>query len=98
MFLLGWSFHCKGLWHFGRDGSAATVVGSGNFGARSHWRDLEIQALLTSRNGRFGEMLREELEQLRRDCRPVGLAEVAAPARRLPPPLRALLPLVKRYM
>ncbi len=69
----GWSFHCKGLWHFGSDGLAQTVIGSANFGARSDWRDLEIQAVLSS-------------------------AEVARKERRLPLPLRALLPWAKRFM
>ncbi len=94
----GWSYHCKGLWHFGPDGSAVTVVGSGNFGARSQRRDLEMQAVLSSRNAAFVAALRRELDELRRDCRQVSLAEVEAPERKLPPAWKAILPMMKRLM
>ncbi len=77
---------------------AQTVIGSANFGARSDWRDLEIQAVLSSRNSHFGEMLRDEVGRLRTDSREVSLAEVARKERRLPLPLRALLPWAKRFM
>jgi|JI10StandDraft_1071094.scaffolds.fasta_scaffold827122_2 phosphatidylserine/phosphatidylglycerophosphate/cardiolipin synthase-like enzyme len=59
----GWSFHSKGLWVVGPS-EAATMVGSGNWGARSAERDLELQAVLRGDGPRFRALLLDELADL----------------------------------
>eukprot|EP00548_Thalassiothrix_antarctica_P008973 CAMPEP_0194136340 /NCGR_PEP_ID=MMETSP0152-20130528/6368_1 /TAXON_ID=1049557 /ORGANISM="Thalassiothrix antarctica, Strain L6-D1" /LENGTH=402 /DNA_ID=CAMNT_0038832955 /DNA_START=52 /DNA_END=1257 /DNA_ORIENTATION=- len=43
----GWTFHAKGLWIISPHGKlVAAVVGSGNYGFRSEYRDLESNCIL----------------------------------------------------
>ena len=93
----GWSFHAKGLWYWGPK-VAATVIGSGNFGHRSHQLDLEFQAFMWSEAELFQAKLTADsarLEPFLRDWKP-DMAD--QPERRLPVAWKLVLPLIQKYM
>lgn len=93
-----WSYHCKGLWHFGHDNSVLTIVGSANFGNRSVNLDLEAQAVLFSDNVDFKKALECELEAVESKCESVTLDTVEQESRTPPFIYRMLLPVLKRWM
>jgi CDP-diacylglycerol--glycerol-3-phosphate 3-phosphatidyltransferase len=94
-----WSYHCKGLWHFGESADfALTIIGSANFGFRSSNLDLESQAILFSQNPTFRRKLEDELAGIEQHCVPVEASTVGSAERRPPLFWRLLLPLIKRYM
>ena len=79
---VGESFHAKGLWLFARASPSArdarepvaTVVGSSNYGRRSHERDLELQLHLVSGAAplrrRWGDECRRLLAPAREEREP----------------------------
>jgi CDP-diacylglycerol---glycerol-3-phosphate 3-phosphatidyltransferase len=93
-----WSYHCKGLWHFGKDNSSLTIIGSANFGNRSVNLDLESQAVIFSENPEFKRALESELEAVESNCEPVTLETVEQEWRTPPLIWRVLLPVLKRWM
>jgi CDP-diacylglycerol--glycerol-3-phosphate 3-phosphatidyltransferase len=59
----GWTYHAKGLWYAPPGAGALpllTLVGSGNFGARSLKRDTEAQVTLVTDNAALRQMLADE--------------------------------------
>jgi CDP-diacylglycerol--glycerol-3-phosphate 3-phosphatidyltransferase len=94
----GWSYHCKGLWHMD-EVCSTTIVGSANFGERSAERDFEIQAVFRSDSPQFRQLLQAELENIRKDCKVVGLADmIGDPERKLAWQWSLLLPWMKKLM
>ena len=67
-----WSFHPKGIWVERNGKIDTTIVGSSNFGYRSHYRDLEISFKLSSECTVFQSQLKRELtENILNFCSPI---------------------------
>jgi CDP-diacylglycerol---glycerol-3-phosphate 3-phosphatidyltransferase len=63
----GWTYHAKGLWYSpagARELPLLTLVGSGNFGARSLRRDTEAQVTLVTENAALRQTLADEQRSL----------------------------------
>lgn len=62
-----------GLWLYlhGEKYPFMTMIGSPNFGYRSNERDLEVQAIVLTKNDELRKAIHEELELLRKYCEPV---------------------------
>ena len=81
----GWTYHAKGLWitmPMERHPSI-TLVGSSNYTTRSYTLDLEINALVMTRNEDLQKRLADEQTWLQEYSRPVGLDEFARTERRV---------------
>jgi len=67
-----WTFHAKGIWIKSlSEKIAATVIGSSNYGYRSVYRDLEVGALLVTRNEGLIRQITEEKQALMEFCQPI---------------------------
>ena len=59
-----WSFHPKGIWVTRQGEVHATVIGSSNFGQRSHYRDSEINFMLETENEALRRAMKREIDEI----------------------------------
>lgn len=69
------TFHCKGLWCFGKDLSCF-VIGSTNFNNRSTFRDIEVNFLIVTKNKEIKDKLKEEVQSIQDFTNFVSLQEL----------------------
>ncbi|KAL2911970.1 CDP-diacylglycerol--glycerol-3-phosphate 3-phosphatidyltransferase [Polyrhizophydium stewartii] len=85
-FRTGWTWHAKGVWLGPRKSDAlpwfASVVGSSNLNQRSLERDVEAQVYIFSRDSALRNRFAQNLDQLQKHTRAVGLPELRQ--RRIP--------------
>ena len=81
----GWTYHAKGLWvTMPRDADPSmSVVGSSNYTKRSYSLDLEVGALVVTRNEGLKARLGEEQRWLQEDARTVTRDDFAKNDRRV---------------
>jgi CDP-diacylglycerol--glycerol-3-phosphate 3-phosphatidyltransferase len=81
----GWTYHAKGLWVTlpGEKHPAITLVGSSNYTKRSYSLDLEMNALVITRNEELKKRLGAEQEWLQKYAKPVGMDEFEKTERRV---------------
>lgn len=76
----GWTFHPKGIWMERGGMPIETIIGSSNFGVRSHMRDLEISFRISSGgNPIIVHQLQTELGNIRQWIRPVEPSRIKSP-------------------
>lgn len=81
----GWTYHAKGLWVTfpGERGPGLTLVGSSNYTRRSYSHDLEVGALVLTRNEGLKERLGQEQAWLQECAKPVTRDDFATNERRV---------------
>ncbi|ROT38999.1 hypothetical protein SODALDRAFT_332440 [Sodiomyces alkalinus F11] len=81
----GWTYHAKGLWVTlpGEAHPALTLVGSSNYTRRSYSHDLEVGALVLTRNEKLKERLGQEQAWLQEYAKPVTRDDFATNERRV---------------
>ncbi|KAL2754883.1 hypothetical protein ACRALDRAFT_1035425 [Sodiomyces alcalophilus JCM 7366] len=81
----GWTYHAKGLWVTlpGDKDPALTLVGSSNYTRRSYSHDLEVGALVLTRNEGLKERLGQEQAWLQEYAKPVTRDDFATNERRV---------------
>ncbi|KAI9843478.1 MAG: CDP-diacylglycerol--glycerol-3-phosphate 3-phosphatidyltransferase [Sclerophora amabilis] len=81
----GWTYHAKGLWVTlpKEQHPSVTLVGSSNYTKRSYSLDLEMNALVVTRNEDLKRRLGAEQEWLQEHAKPVGIDDFTTPERRV---------------
>ncbi|KAI9677490.1 MAG: CDP-diacylglycerol--glycerol-3-phosphate 3-phosphatidyltransferase [Caeruleum heppii] len=81
----GWTYHAKGLWvTLPREKDPSiTLIGSSNYTKRSYSLDLEMNALVITRNEGLKRRLGQEQEWLQEHAREVGMDDFAKVERRV---------------
>jgi CDP-diacylglycerol--glycerol-3-phosphate 3-phosphatidyltransferase len=81
----GWTYHAKGIWINlpGQTGPSVTLIGSSNYTQRSYSLDLESNALIFTKSEGLKQKLKEEVEYLEKDTKPVSLDEFGSFERRV---------------
>ncbi|KAL3959352.1 hypothetical protein ACCO45_007514 [Purpureocillium lilacinum] len=81
----GWTYHAKGLWVTmpGEDDPAVALVGSSNYTRRSYSLDLEVGALVVTRDADLRRRLGEEERWLQEHARTVTRDDFARNDRRV---------------
>jgi len=81
----GWTYHAKGLWVTlpKEEYPSITLVGSSNYTKRSYSLDLEINALIVTRNESLQRKLGQEQEWLQKYSKKVDLDEFTKTERRV---------------
>ncbi len=80
----GWTYHAKGLWITlpAERNPSITLIGSSNYTKRSYSLDLEVNALVISRNEDLKKRLGEEQDWLQEHAKEVGIDDLAKIERR----------------
>ncbi|OAA57178.1 CDP-diacylglycerol-glycerol-3-phosphate 3-phosphatidyltransferase [Cordyceps fumosorosea ARSEF 2679] len=83
----GWTYHAKGLWVAmpGEEeaGPSLSVVGSSNYTRRSYSHDLEVGALIVTRDAALKARLRDEQAWLQEHARPMTREDYSTNERRV---------------
>ncbi|KAI9817301.1 MAG: CDP-diacylglycerol--glycerol-3-phosphate 3-phosphatidyltransferase [Thelocarpon impressellum] len=81
----GWTYHAKGLWVTvpGEADPSITLVGSSNYTKRSYSLDLEVNALVVTRDEGLRRRLGQEQEWLQEHATPVGIDDFIKTDRRV---------------
>lgn len=81
----GWTYHAKGLWVTMPDEKdpSITLVGSSNYTKRSYSMDLEVNALIITRNEDLKKRLGDEQRWLQENANDVGIDDFAKMDRRV---------------
>lgn len=82
----GWTYHAKGLWITlpnDEAGPSLTLVGSSNYTKRSYELDLEVNAMVVTKNEGLKNRLKEEQEWLLKETKEVGIDDFAKTERRV---------------
>lgn len=93
----GWSYHAKGLWVTlpGDTNPAISLVGSSNYTRRSYSLDLEVGALLVTRNEGLKSRLGGEQQWLQDHAKPVTQDDLSRNERRVGMHVRIAMWIVK---
>jgi CDP-diacylglycerol---glycerol-3-phosphate 3-phosphatidyltransferase len=100
----GWTFHSKGLWLEQDEQLVAAIVGSGNFGERSHYRDMESNCVfLFPEHGDstvinpWQEFFQAEWKATCESAHPVDASTLLSSSAPLPPHIKVLMPFMKSF-
>ena len=99
----GWTYHAKGVWatfatsagHGTAAGPSATVIGSSNYTTRSYDLDLEVGALVMTKDETLMRTFKREEEALQEWSREIGEKDLASKNRRAGWRVRAAMWIVR---
>lgn len=93
----GWTYHAKGLWITlpGDENPAVSLVGSSNYTKRSYSHDLEVGALVVTRDESLKARLGEEQRWLQEHAKPVTQDDFTRNDRRVGMHVRIAMWIVK---
>lgn len=93
----GWTYHAKGLWVTlpGDRDPALSIIGSSNYTKRSYSLDLEVGALILTKDEALKKRLGEEQQWLQEHAAPVTQDDFARNERRVGPTVRIAMWIVK---
>lgn len=94
----GWTYHAKGLWITppGEQGPSLTIIGSSNYTKRSYGLDLEVGAVVVTREEQLKRKLREEIDWLQKDANVTTLDDLKEIERRVGLQVRSAMWLVEK--
>jgi CDP-diacylglycerol--glycerol-3-phosphate 3-phosphatidyltransferase len=102
-----WTFHSKGLWLEQDSELVAAIAGSGNFGARSHYRDMESNCIFVfppasdddddDSSSPWQASLHSEWKVARESATPVDASKLLQSSPPLPTHIRFLMPYIKSF-
>ncbi|KAI9807290.1 MAG: CDP-diacylglycerol--glycerol-3-phosphate 3-phosphatidyltransferase [Piccolia ochrophora] len=92
----GWTYHAKGLWVTmpGEEQPSVTLVGSSNYTKRSYKLDLEMNALVVTKNADLKKRLADEQEWLQEHARTVTKKDLEGQERKVGWKVRAAMVIV----
>ncbi|KAL2865651.1 CDP-diacylglycerol--glycerol-3-phosphate 3-phosphatidyltransferase [Aspergillus lucknowensis] len=81
----GWTYHAKGLWITlpNDEHPSLTFVGSSNYTKRSYGLDLEVGAIVVTKDGKLKERLGAETEWLQTHASPISREDLRRTERRV---------------
>ena len=93
----GWTYHAKGLWVTlpGDRDPALSIIGSSNYTKRSYSLDLEVGALILTKDDALKKRLGEEQRWLQEHAKPVTQDDFSRNDRRVGPTVRIAMWIVK---